>query len=52
MVASEQVQVPPQDKWRLKYLCALLRKRREAFDLAAEEDEKYLTELINSLVAN
>ena len=52
LVSGEAVQVPPQDEWRLQYLCSLLRQRREAFDSASEEIEKYLTDLINSLVAN
>ena len=52
LVSGETVQVPPQDEWRLQYLCSLLRQRREAFDSASEEIEKYLTDLINSLVAN
>ena len=52
LVTGETVKVPPQDEWRLQYLLSLLRQRREAFNLAAEEEEKYLTDLINSLVAN
>ena len=50
LVSGEKV--PPQNEWRLQYLCSLLRQRRAAFDLAAEEDKKYLNDLINSLVAN
>ena len=52
LVADEVVDVPPQDLWRLKYLCTLLSQRREANNMALEEEESRLTKLIDSLVAN
>ena len=52
LAAGELVEVQPQDEWRLPYLCSLLRQRREAFNLALDEEENNVTELINSLVAN
>ena len=52
LVADEAVDVPPQDLWRLKYLCTLLSQRREANNMALEEEESRLTKLIDSLVAN
>ena len=52
LVAEEVVLVPLQDRWRVPYLCSLLSQRGEAYKLAMEEDEKRLTELIDSLVKN
>ena len=52
LVAEEVVLVPLQDRWRVPYLCSLLSQRGEAYKLVMEEDEKRLTELIDSLVKN
>ena len=52
LVAGELVDVPPQDRWRLPYLNSLLSQRREAINLALEEEENRLSNLIDSLVAN
>ena len=52
LVAGEVVGVPPQDRWRLPYLCSLLRQRREAYQLALEDEESRLTTLFDSLEAN
>ena len=52
LLAREVVEVPKQDEWRLPYLCSLLSQRRQAHDLALEEEEKYLTDLIESLAVN
>ena len=52
LVAGEVAEVLPQDRWRLPYLGSLLSQRREARKLALEEEEKRLTKLIDSLVAN
>ena len=52
LVAGEVVEVPPQDRWRLKYLSSLLSQRREVHNLALEEEENKLTRLIESLVKN
>ena len=52
LVAGELVDVPPQDRWRLPYLNSLLSQRREAINLALEEEDKRLSKLIDSLVAN
>ena len=46
---KEQVMVPLQDKWRVQYLGTLLAQRQELHYLGAEEQEKQLTELIDSL---
>ena len=48
--AEQRVRVPDLDRWRLNYLMSLLRQRREAYTSAEEEQEKELTELIESLV--
>ena len=48
----EMVDVPLLDRWRLPYLCKLLSQRSEAFFHANEDEQKRLTELINSLVIN
>ena len=52
LVAAEVVEVPLQDRWRVPYLCSLLSQRGEAYSLAMEEEQKRLTTLIDSLVAN
>ena len=52
LVAAEVVEVPLQDRWRVPYLCSLLSQRGEAHSLAMEEEQKRLTTLIDSLVAN
>ena len=52
LVAGEVVGVLPQDRWRIPYLGSLLSQRREARTLALEEEEKRLSQLIDSLVAN
>ena len=52
LVAGELVEVPQEDSWRLPYLRSLLSQRREAHNLAVEDEEKRLTDLINSLVIN
>jgi hypothetical protein len=48
--ASEMVEVPEADEWRVEYLCTLLRQREEARFLANEERLLDLGDLINSLV--
>ena len=50
LVQAEAVEVPVQDQWRIPYLCSLLAQRREFRNLALENEEKYLDELIGSLV--
>ena len=50
LVKAEAVEVPVQDQWRIPYLCSLLAQRREIRNLALENEEKYLDELISSLV--
>ena len=52
LVASETVDVPLEDRWRLPYLCTLLAQRREFQNLAMEEEEARINELIDSLVMN
>ena len=52
LITEDTVQVPEQDRWRVPYLCSLLRQRGEAHHMAMEEDNQRSTELINSLVAN
>ena len=49
---GEEAGVSPQYRWRLPSLCSLLRQRREAYQLALEDEESRLTKLIDSLVAN
>ena len=49
---EEMVAVPVQDRWRLPYLCTLLSQRREAHNMAMEDEEQRLTGLIDSLVIN
>ena len=44
--------VAAEDRWRVPYLCSLLSQRGEAHSLAMEEEQKRLTTLIDSLVAN
>ena len=41
-----------QDRWYLPYLKSLLSQRRKAINLALEEEDKRLSKLIDSLVAN
>ena len=48
----EAVDVPDLDQWRLPYLVTLLKQRGEAYYQSNEEQEKRLTELIESLVIN
>ena len=52
LIAEELVEVPLLDRWRLPYLRTLLSQRREAFNLALEDEEKRLDVLISSLVIN
>ena len=52
LIMSEMVEVPAMDRWRLPYLCSLLAQRRETRILALENEEKYLNDLISSLVKN
>ena len=52
LVSSETVDVPLEDRWRLPYLCTLLAQRREFQNLAMEEEEARVNELIDSLVMN
>ena len=52
LIASEVVEVPVRDEWRLPYLSSLISQRREAHLLALEDEEARLTELIESLVKN
>ena len=52
LAAEELVDVPPQDRWRLPYLNSLLCQRREAINLALEDEEDRLSSLIDSLLAN
>ena len=48
----EQVMVPTQDMWRVKYLCTLLGQRQELHYLVAEQEEAKVTALIDSLCVN
>ena len=48
----ELFELPPEDKWRLPYLCKLLNQRREAEVLGMEQVEEVINELISSLVKN
>ena len=52
IIQLERVAVPMQDRWRLPYLSTLLSQRREAYTMAMEDEEKRLTDLIDSLVIN
>lgn len=52
LVKKEMVEVPQHDQWRVSYLASLLEKRQVADYMGLEEDEKYLTELIDSLCVN
>ena len=52
LTASEVVDVPPQDRWRLSYLGSLLSQRRSAYNLALDTEVERLSELIDSLVLN
>ena len=52
LISLEMVPVPLLDRWRLPYLCSLLAQRREAQNLASENEEKRFNELIDSLVMN
>ena len=52
LVLAETVDVPLADRWRLPYLCTLLAQRREFQNLAMEEEETRMNELIDSLVMN
>ena len=47
---EEMVTVPVQDRWSLPYLSTLLSQRREAYNMTIEDEEKRLTDLIDSLV--
>ena len=46
----ELVEVLPQDRWRIGYLCSLLRQIQESVHLAMEEKTVQLQDLIDSLV--
>ena len=46
----ELVEVPPQDTWRIEYLCSLLRKHLDAVYMAMEETAEQLQDIIDSLV--
>ena len=48
--SREQVEVLPQDTWRIEYLCSLLRQHQEAVYMAMEDSAKQLQDLIDSLV--
>ena len=50
IASREQVVVPPQDQWRMKYLWTLLGRVQEAKSLALIEEQKELQTLIDSLV--
>ena len=52
LIASEVVEVPPEDSWRLPYLASLLHQRRAAHLLALDLEVERISELINSLVIN
>lgn len=52
LVAEEMVMVPPEDRWRLSYLCDLLCQRNTAYFAAAEDEMTRIGDLINSLVVN
>ena len=52
LISSETVEIPIVDRWRLPYLSSLLAQRRETRILALENEEKYLNDLIDSLVRN
>ena len=52
LTESFVVSVPDEDVWRLNYLCSLISQRRMAKVAFQPDEEKRLTELINSLVMN
>ena len=52
LVEKERVVVPNQDQWRVSYLASLLERRQVVQYLGLEEDEEYLSELIDSLCVN
>ena len=52
LTLAEIVEVPIMDRWRLPYLSSLLAQRREAHQLALEQETSRLNDLINSLVRN
>ena len=52
LVDAEQVEVPAQDRWRLPYHCSLLSQRGMAHNMAMDDEEQTLTDLIDSLVIN
>ena len=52
LIASESVEIPPQDRWRLPYLGSLLSQRGTAYYEALDSEVARLTELIDSLVMN
>ena len=52
LVMSELVEVPPEDKWRLQYICKLLHQRGQAEVLGMEQEGELINELIASLVKN
>ena len=47
---NEQVEIPPQNAWRLPYLRSLLMQLQQAKHLAQEDRVKYIQDLIDSLV--
>ena len=49
---EENILVPPDDHWRLAYLDLLLEQRQNTHYLAMENEEKRLSELIDSLCIN
>ena len=52
LVASELVEVPELDRWRIRYLCSLLNQRRDAKKFDLEAEVTLLESLISSLVKN
>ena len=48
--SREQVDVQPQDQWRIRYLWTLLGRLQEAKSMAMMDEQKELQTLIDSLV--
>ena len=47
---NQLVDIPPQDKWKMRYMCSLLNQMEEAKHLVQEDKLKELQDLLDSLV--
>ena len=47
---NQMVDIPPQDKWKMRYMCSLLNQMEEAKHLVQEDKLKELQDLLDSLV--